>query len=72
MAPRLIDATADLASAVARGDATAAGALYALDAKLLIPEQLLRAELLLRPGPARSRCQLTLAANARKALKKSG
>ena len=31
------DATADLVSAVTRGDAAAAGALYAADAKLLTP-----------------------------------
>ena len=37
MARGLTDATADLVSAVTRGDATAAGALYAADAKLLAP-----------------------------------
>ena len=37
MARGLTDATADLVSAVTRGDATAAGALYAPDAKLLAP-----------------------------------
>ena len=37
MACGLTDATADLVSAVTRGDASAAGALYAPDAKLLAP-----------------------------------
>ena len=37
MTRALPDATADLVSALTRGDATAAGALYAIDAKLLAP-----------------------------------